>query len=151
MGAAGGGAEKRVRGGGRDLLVRGDEDGVAQIHGGGGALERGERGEHDRDAALHVGDAGAVQVAGCFEAGVLERMIGGVNRVHVAGQQDLHGRIRANDLAQMVAVRARANRAVRANDLRGHAVDQLQRAAERGKGMRERLGLEREAGEVVAP
>ena len=53
--------EQRGRAERADLLVAVDHDLVTDPVGGRASLDRLQRGEHDRQAALHVGDAGAVE------------------------------------------------------------------------------------------
>ena len=67
-------------------------------------LDRFQRREHHRDPALHVGDSGAVQHALLDPARLLERVVCGEHRVHVAREQQLHRGRRADGQMQMAAM-----------------------------------------------
>src|SRR5690606_16271881 len=87
-----GGGEQGGRAGRADLLVAVDDDLVAEL-GQSNRLDRAERGEHDRKAALHIGDAGAAEHALLAPEDLLEGMVGAENRVHVAGEEKLRRRV----------------------------------------------------------
>ena len=89
--------EHRPRGDRADLLVGRQQHAVADVGGVGMALERLQRREHDRDAALHVGNAGAMECAVGAGADNLERARLGIDGVIVAGQHDLNRRFWPHD------------------------------------------------------
>jgi len=96
---------EQCRGGGRaDFLVAVDHDFIADTVGDLAVLDRCQRGEHHRKAAFHVGDAGSAKHAVRDPARLLERVVGGIDGVHVPGQQQLHGRRRPHCQVQMSAV-----------------------------------------------
>lgn len=85
-----------------------------------------QRGQHDADAALHVGDAGAVQGAVVAGDDALEGAVGGEDGVVVAGQHDLKRGFGPGDDLQAVGVALGYDRAAVGDGggaLRRHALD----------------------------
>ncbi len=140
--------EARRRAGAADLLVGGQQHLVAEPGCSGVLLERRERGKHDGEAALHVGDAGAVQRAVATSAHRGEARAGGIDRVVVPGQHDASRGLRADAQSERLAARSRDRLAPRVDlDPVGQreAVDPPERPERR----LERIGLRGKALLVV--
>src|SRR5439155_12543364 len=79
--------EQRGRGERANLLVAVDHDLVADAIRQLAVLHSLQRREHDGDAALHVGNAWAVEHAVLKPPGLLEGVIGAVDGIHVTGEK----------------------------------------------------------------
>ena len=94
-----------------DFLVAVDHDLIADAIGARASLDGLERGKHDGEPALHVGDAGSVQHPVLEPARLLEGVIGAEHRVHVAGEEQLDRRRRPHrqmEVASMLQLRCLA-------------------------------------------
>ncbi|MNE17804.1 hypothetical protein D3C80_1107990 [compost metagenome] len=92
------------RGGRADLFVGAEQHGPADAGLVRVGLEGLQRGQHDADSALHVGDAGPVQGAVGARDDGLEGAVGGEDGVVVAGQDDLDRRLGPGGDGQAVGV-----------------------------------------------
>ena len=115
----------------------------------GAGLDRLERRQHHREAALHVGDAGAAEHAVLAPGDRLERVVDGEHRVHVAGEQDADRRVGADREMEVAAMRDRADRTVRIDAVDGVRLDQHELARKGGESIGERGRDISEAGEVA--
>ena len=139
MGARGRFAQRPVAGEIARFLVGRQYDGVAEAVGLAMRLEGAQRLDHDRDAALHVGKAGAVELA-VAEVSDVRKRAGRENRVVVPGQHDLHGRIRALSRAQDGSGMEGVDLALCVDRLDGRAVEQLHLRARFAQGVRNGRG-----------
>ena len=139
------------RGGGMAarFLVAVDHHVIADTLGQRRRLERRQRGEDDRDAALHVGGAGAVEHARFQPFERLERMIGGEHRVHMTGQQQLDRRVGAHAKVEMRAALNRLDAARGIDAFDGVGRDEAHGAGERRKGVGEQAGDGLEPGKIA--
>ena len=95
---------------GSGLLVRIDHHVIADPARQRRRLDRLQRGQHQREPALHVGDAGAVERVGVEEMLILKRMIDRIDRVHMPGEQHPHRRVGPHAHDEVPAMLDRADR-----------------------------------------
>ena len=131
-----------------DLLVRIDHHLVPDPLGERRRLDRLQRRQHQRDAPLHVGNAGAVERVVVEPGQLLKRMILGEHRVHMAGQQHLHRSLGPHLEIQVLPGLARNDRAVGLHHLGRRGLAQLQLAGQCGKGIGQLVGHGLEPGEI---
>jgi hypothetical protein len=140
--AAGGPRDQRRRSRRADLLVAVEDDLVTET-GNAARLDRLQRREHHRDAALHVGDSGPAEHSVLAPARRLKRMVGAEHRVHVAGQQQLHRRFRADLQVDVPPMLDLDGLALRIDRVHRGRVDQRQLAGQGGKSIGEQPGHRR--------
>ncbi len=100
-------------------------------------LDRVQRREHHRDAALHVGDSGAVQHTVLDPAHLLKRVVGPEYGVHVAGNEQLRRCVRPDRDMKVAPVLDLHSLARHIDRLDRCGFDQLDRAGKGGERIRQ--------------
>ena len=131
--------DQRGGGAGADLLIAVDHDLITDAVFRRARFHRHQGVEHDGDAALHVRHAGAVEDIVLAPVQLLKVALGGKHRVHMAGEQQLHRRIRPHGRDEMPAAIELLDGAVRLHRLDRIGLHQLDLARQRGKGVAQLL------------
>ncbi len=129
--------EQRGGRGRAGFLVRIDHHLIADAGGERRRLDRLQRRKHGRDAALHVGDTGAVEHVVVQEGQRLEGVIDRIDRVHMAGEQHLHRRIGPDGQVEMPAMGEFGDGAIEADTGYRGRLDESELTGQRREGVAE--------------
>ncbi len=143
--------DQRGRGQRTGFLVRIDQHIVAKRACLGRRFERLQGGEDDREPALHIGDAGAVQRFVVEPGLILERVIFGEDRVHMPGQDDTPVRAGAHAQHEVPAVIELDFAPIAGNRRHRRGFDQFDLSRQRAESLRQRFGLPGQADKITGP